>query len=73
MERGQVMDVKYNAEIHTKAREVIKIKRLINQYVEDCVEAGICPKCGSKLMVKFTENKEDLSTYCSDRGCTFIK
>lgn len=67
------MGIKYNPEIHDRVKTELVAKRLIEKYVDDCVEAGICPKCGKKLMVKFSENKEALKIYCGDRGCTFVK
>ena len=67
------MGIKYNPEIHDRVKTELVAKRLIEKYVEDCVEAWICPKCGNKLRVKLSENKENSAMYCSDRGCTFIK
>ena len=65
--------ITYDSEIHTRARIAVNANRHIARYVDDCVEAGICPKCGKNLMVEFSENKESLATYCSDRECGFIK
>lgn len=45
------MDYKYNHEIHDKAIEILETKK----YKSDCLDAGICPKCGDKLNI----NRDD--------------
>jgi hypothetical protein len=44
--RGITMaDYKYNHEIHTHAKKILEKRR----YKADCLEAGVCPKCDSRL------------------------
>ena len=41
-------DIEYNPDIHLKAQNILS-KR---DYINECLEADICPKCSAKLSSK---------------------
>lgn len=41
--------MKINEEILRKAQDIIEKDREIKIYVETCVRAGLCPRCGEPL------------------------
>lgn len=61
--------VPYSTRIHIQAERILKLK----QYVKDCLEAGICPKCG--YILKDVKEKEGFHynhyLKCSIEGCNY--
>lgn len=43
------MKVEFNLDIYKKARDIIKRRKAIEDYIDVCVEANICPVCDHEL------------------------
>lgn len=51
----------YNPIIHEIATEILEERKLRKSYLIDCLDAGICAKCGAELEIIET-NYEDFYT-----------
>jgi len=38
--------------IYEKAREILKKKDIVENYLKVCISANICPECGERLLFK---------------------
>lgn len=62
----------YSSVIHQRVLEIIKRQ----QYLKDCLTAGICPKCGYRLhVVNYPPDTDEYIEVltCKTGGCKFEK
>jgi len=74
--------MKINKEIEEKAKDIIvqklkeqENKRDLHNYITLCIEAGICPVCGSVIIKDTVQSGvfTDINMYCWKDGCNWTK
>jgi hypothetical protein len=64
------MQVEYNKDIHARAISIIEARNRHQRYEEDCLEAGLCAKCGNKLVTQPSETRWDAQGRLDETICS---
>lgn len=61
--------IEYNRFIHAQAMAILEERENRSRYEKDCLAAGLCAKCGHKLITQISERRRDAMGLLDETVC----